>query len=513
MKAYFFVYLCSLLLVLLAMPVAIWLARKFDAVDKPDVRKVHSSPIFRIGGVAIFISVMCLFIPAVLSQGIFGLELQNLKADTFALIAAATFMFLVGLVDDIKNLRVNSKLAAQIIAALCVCYFGVHPHSLELPGVFTLNIGWIAWPLTIFWIVGVTNAVNIIDGLDGLVAGIGLITCGVIAVLAVHFSQPVKAVLMLAMLGSLTGFLFFNFHPAKIFMGDCGTMFLGFVLASSSVMCAAKSQSMVAMALPAVALGIPVFDTLSSMLRRFLQRRSIFAPDRDHFHHKLLDLGLDQQHTAIVVYIITLVLAGLGMFMLISKGIVTLMFFACVLLLLVLVFHIVGSINLRKAVTDLKQQRVITSRIKNERRRFETTQLYFRQVRTFDEWWNVVSYAAKKMDFSSLNMSITNRDGTSRSLLWRQNGDNPDHRELLKVDIPIRDRRSGTSPTLRIEVFRDGSLESAGRRVALFTRLLDEFSIASLQKTNQILLDASDLTRYEDSQAIPGPAQSKCSGT
>ena len=166
------------------MPVAIWLARKFDAVDKPDVRKVHSSPIFRIGGVAIFISVMCLFIPAVLSKGIFGLELQNLKADTFALLAAATFMFLVGLVDDIKNLRVNSKLAAQIIAALCVCYFGVHPHSLELPGVFTLNIGWIAWPLTIFWIVGVTNAVNIIDGLDGLVAGIALITCGVIAVLA-----------------------------------------------------------------------------------------------------------------------------------------------------------------------------------------------------------------------------------------------------------------------------------------------------------------------------------------
>ncbi|UCC22050.1 MAG: undecaprenyl/decaprenyl-phosphate alpha-N-acetylglucosaminyl 1-phosphate transferase [Planctomycetota bacterium] len=482
-------------------------------MDKPDVRKVHSSPIFRTGGVAIFISVMCLFIPAVFSQGIFGLKLHSIKADTFALLAASTFMFLVGLVDDVKNLRVSSKLAAQLIAALCVCYFGVHPHSLELPGIFTLNIGWIAWPLTIFWIVGVTNAVNIIDGLDGLATGISAIACGVIAVLAVHSGQPVKAVLMVALLGSLTGFLFFNFHPAKIFMGDCGTMFLGFVLASSSIMCAAKSQSLVALALPAVALGIPVFDTLFSMLRRFLQRRSIFAPDRDHFHHKLLDLGLDQQHAAIVAYVITLVLTGLGMLMMITKGITTLIIFACILLLLVLVFHIVGSINLRKTVTDLQQKRVITSRIKNERSRFETTQLHFRQVRTFDDWWNVVSYAAKKMDFSSLNMSLTNRDGTPRALLWRQNRDGPDHEELLRVDIPVRDRRAGSSPNLRIEVFKNSSLESAGRRVALFTRLLDEFSIANLQKQNRPSSDAGDLISYEDSEGMHGPPQSKSPNT
>jgi UDP-GlcNAc:undecaprenyl-phosphate GlcNAc-1-phosphate transferase len=482
MKAYFFVYLCSLLMALLVTPVVIWIARKFGAVDKPDVRKVHSSPIFRIGGVAIFISVMCLFVPAVFSGNIFGLTFQSFKADGFALLAASTFMFLVGLVDDIKNLRVHSKLAAQLIAALFVCYFGVHPHSLELPGIFTLNFGWIAWPLTIFWIVGVTNAVNIIDGLDGLAAGISTITCGVIAILAIHFGQPVKAVLMLALLGSLTGFLFFNFNPAKIFMGDCGTMFLGFVLASSSIMCAAKSKAMVAVALPAVALGIPIFDTLFSMLRRFLERRSIFAPDRGHFHHRLLDLGLKQQHATVVACVITFVVAGLGMFMMITQGISTLIVFVCILLLLVLVFHAVGSLNLRKTVTDLKQKRVITRRIKDERGRFETTQLHFRRVTTFDEWWDVVSYAAKKMDFSSLNMNLTNRDGTSRALLWRQNRNSSDYEELLKVDIPIRDRRSGSSPNLRIEVFKNGSLESAGRRVALFTRLLDEFSIANLQK-------------------------------
>jgi len=497
MKAYFFIYLCSLLLALLATPVAIWLARKFDAVDKPDVRKVHSSPIFRIGGVAIFISVMCLFVPVVFSHGIFGLKLQNIKADIFALLAASTFMFLVGLMDDIKNLKVNSKLVAQSIAALCVCYFGVHPHSLELPGIFTLNIGWIAWPLTIFWIVGVTNAVNIIDGLDGLAIGISAITCGVIAVLAIHFGQPVLALLMLALLGSLSGFLFFNFNPAKIFMGDCGSMFLGFVLASSSIMCASESQSMLGLTLPAVALGIPIFDTLFSIVRRFLERRSIFAPDRGHFHHKLLDLGLKQQQAVIVAYIITFVLTGLGMFMLVMRGINTIVVFVCILLLLVLVFRLVGSVNLQEIVRGLQRKYVVTHQMNEERRCFETTQLHFREVKTFDQWWEVASFAAENMDFLSLNMNLTNRDGTSRALLWRQNSNSSDHQELLKLDIPVRDRRSGPSLNLRIEVYRDGSLESAGRRVALFTRLIDEFGIVSLKKQSRWSSDVYHLASNE----------------
>jgi UDP-GlcNAc:undecaprenyl-phosphate GlcNAc-1-phosphate transferase len=501
MKSYFFAYFCSLLLAFLVTPAVIWIARKFGAVDTPDVRKVHSSPIFRIGGVAIFVSVMCLMVPAVFLCNIFGLKFQNIEADVIALLAAATFMFLVGLVDDIKNLRVCFKLAAQLIAAFCVFYFGIRPDSLELPGLFSINLGWFAWPLTIFWIVGVTNSVNIIDGLDGLAAGISIITCGVIAVLAIHFGQPVLTLLMLVLLGSLSGFLFFNFSPAKIFMGDCGSMFLGFVLASSSIMCASESQSMLGLALPAVALGIPIFDTLFSILRRFLERRSIFAPDRGHFHHRLLDLGLKQQQAVIVAYIITFVLVGLGMFMMVTRGISTIIVFVCILLLLVLVFRLVGSVNLKEIIRGLQRKYVVTHQMNKERRCFETTQLHFRQVKTFNQWWEAASCAAEKMDFLSLNLNLTNRDGTSRTLVWQQKGNGPDHHELLKVDVPLRDRRSGPSLNLRIEVYRDGSLESAGRRVALFTRLIDEFGVVSLKKQSRWSSDvyrlASDEGRKE----------------
>jgi UDP-GlcNAc:undecaprenyl-phosphate GlcNAc-1-phosphate transferase len=481
MKSYFFAYFCSLLSAILVTPAVIWSARKFGAIDNPDIRKVHSSPIFRIGGVAIFVSVICLMVPAVFLCNFFGLKFQKIEPGPIALLAASTFMFFVGLVDDVKNLRVCFKLAAQLIAAFCVFYFGIRPDSLELAGLFSIKLGWFAWPFTIFWIVGITNSVNIIDGLDGLAAGISIIACVVIEILAIHFGQPFLALLMFALLGSLSGFLFFNFSPAKIFMGDCGSMFLGFVLASSSIMCASESQSILGLALPAVALGIPIFDTLFSIVRRFLERRSIFAPDRGHFHHKLLDLGLKQLQAVIVAYIITFVLTGLSMFMMVTRGINTIVVFVCILILLVFVFRLVGSVNLREIIRGLRRKYVVTHQMNEERKCFETTQLHFREVKTFDQWWEAASCAAEKMDFLSLNLNLTNRDGSSRVLVWRQNGNGPDHHELLKVNVPLRDRRAGPSLSLRIEVYRDGSLESAGRRVALFTRLIDEFGIISLK--------------------------------
>jgi UDP-GlcNAc:undecaprenyl-phosphate GlcNAc-1-phosphate transferase len=259
-------------------------------------------------------------------------------------------------------------------------------------------------------------------------------------------------------------------------------MFLGFVLASSSIICASKSQSVVGLAVPAVALCIPFFDTLFSILRRFLERRSILAPDRGHFHHKLLDLGLKQQHAVIVAYIITFVFAGLGMFMMITQGVNTIVVFVSILLLLVFVFHVVGSVNLLETLAGLQRKYVMTHQINEEKKRFETAQLHFRQVETFNQWWSAVSFAAERLDFLSVNLPLTNRDGTSRSLQWRCDDGDMSSEELLKLDVPVHDRRSGPALNLRIEVYRNGSLEAAGRRAALFTRLVDEFSIANIQK-------------------------------
>jgi len=289
---------------------------------------------------------------------------------------------------------------------------------------------------------------------------------------------------MLAMLGSLTGFLFFNFNPAKIFMGDCGSMFLGFTIASSSILCHAKSSTLVGLALPVVALGVPIFDTLFSMLRRFLERRSMFAPDRRHFHHRLIDLGLNQRHVVITIYTVTLLAAGLGMFMMVTRNSSSLLVFLSILLLLLLVFRIVGSIRLRETIAGLQEKYTLSSQMKEERRSFEEAQLVFRQAATFNQWWQAVSKAAESMGFLSLSLPLTNRDGTHHKLTWQQKVKTPNigHEELLKVNVPVQDRRSGPHLNLKAEVCKNGSLESAGRRIALFTRLFDEHDIVDLPR-------------------------------
>jgi len=489
MKTYLFVYLGSAGVALLITPIIIWLARRLSIVTIPGVRHVHERPVSHIGGVAIFLSMISLTLPVLFLSNVIGDAFRDILAELIVLLSAACFIFFVGLVDDIrtKGLRARTKFLAQIASAVVVCAAGIRIESVAVGNWLTIDFGWFSWPLTLLWIIGVTNAVNLSDGLDGLAAGISAIACGVIAVFAVYSGQVVMAILMLALLGSLTGFLFFNFSPAKIFMGDCGSMFLGFTIASSSVLCSAKSSALVGLALPMLALGIPIFDTLFSMLRRFLERRSIFSADRRHFHHRLIDLGLKQRHVVITIYVLTLLFAGLGMFMMVTRDINSLVIFLCILLLLILVFYVVGSVRLREIIVGLRRKYAINREMKEEIKNFEDAQLHFHRADAFNQWWQAVSTAAGKMGFISLNMLLTNRNGTTRKLTWRQgtkstNSDN----EVLKLNVPIRDRRPGPSLNLKIEVPRNGSLESAGRRIALFTRLIDEHDIPTLPKKNDV---------------------------
>jgi UDP-GlcNAc:undecaprenyl-phosphate GlcNAc-1-phosphate transferase len=247
---------------------------------------------------------------------------------------SATLIFFIGLADDLRGMPARIKFLAELFGAALLCLVDVQISSVGITESWTLHLGSFGCILTILWIVGITNAVNLSDGLDGLAAGISAITCGVIAIFAIKSGSIIMAVLMLALLGSLSGFLFFNFNPAKVFMGDCGSLFLGFTIASTSVMCATKSTALVGLALPALALGIPIFDTLFSMLRRFLERRGMFSPDRGHFHHRLIDLGLHQKQVVIIIYAITLLSAGLGMFMMITHSSGSIIIFACILILI-----------------------------------------------------------------------------------------------------------------------------------------------------------------------------------
>ena len=474
MNSYAIIYLGSTLLALVITPLVIFIARHLKVVDAADIRKVHSESIPRIGGIAIFASTMCVMVPLLFLQGVIGETTRNTLLRLIVVFSAATFIFIVGLIDDVKGLRARVKFYTELLAAIAVCAIGIRIKYVAVADWLRIDFGWFSWPLTILWITGITNAVNLSDGLDGLAAGISAVACAVIAMFAIYSGQIIMAIIMLAMLGSLTGFLFYNFNPAKVFMGDCGSLFIGFTISTSSVMCSTKSPTLVGLALPLLALGIPVFDTLSAILRRFLERRSLFSPDRQHFHHKLLNMGLQQRQAVILAYIVTLLTAGLGMFMMVTRDVGSLVVFGCILLLLLLLFRIISTVRLQEAIAALQRKYAIARQIRQETQCFERVQLYFRQAKTFDQWWQAVCTAAEQLGFMKLRLPLKNGNNLHHTLTWQRDGNKADRSETLKMKIPIRGPGNNSQLNIEVDVVISGSLESAGHRASLFARLLDE---------------------------------------
>ncbi|MFQ6034728.1 MAG: glycosyltransferase family 4 protein [Sedimentisphaerales bacterium] len=489
MTTYLSVYIGSLLLAMLITPLVIYIAQALKIYDEPGARKVHACSVPRIGGVAVFLSVIALVVTVLFLDNSVGDAFRRIRIQMVMLLATSSLVFVLGFIDDLRGIRARHKLLAQVMAAAVLCLAGVRINSLNFVNLFTLRFGWVSFPITIFWVVAITNAVNLIDGLDGLAAGICAVTCAVIAAFAFNSGQPVMVILMLALLGSLSGFLLFNFNPARIFLGDCGSMFLGFFLASASVICAMKTGTVVALALPALALGLPIFDTVFSMFRRFLKRRGIMSPDRGHLHHRLVDMGFRQRHVVIAMYAITVIAAGLGMFMMLARGAGAIGIFFCVLLLLALVFHLAGAVRLRDTIAGLRKKYVISRQMKLEMENFEKAELHFRQAETFEQWWQATCVAADKMGFVRSALPLTNRDGSKRILVWQQNDTDIQPYEISEMTLPVRDRRAGSLLKLEVQVYANGSLESAGRRVALFARLIEEHSVGNLPKQHQTYLD------------------------
>jgi len=224
------VYFGAACLALIATAPVIWLARRIGAVDYPGIRSVHTRPIPRIGGVAIYLSATCVIVALLLLHHPSSDRFRQMRPQVLALLGSATGIFLLGLVDDLKALPARWKFLAELLGAGVLCLVGVRIDSIGLGGGSEIALGWLGWPLTILWIVGVTNAVNISDGLDGLASGVVAIACAVIAIFALHSStlhtggaydnDVMMALFALTLLGSLTGFLIFNFHPAKVFMDE-----------------------------------------------------------------------------------------------------------------------------------------------------------------------------------------------------------------------------------------------------------------------------------------------------
>ena len=302
MPVYVWAFAAAVIVSLLATPAVIRLAKKTGAMDAPNARKVHKKPVPRIGGLAIYAG----FISAIIFVAIkFGLDGEQLQ-EIVGLILSGSLIIALGLIDDYKNLPARVKLLGQIFAAtILVLFFGVRIDFVTDPfgGYFYLE--WFAIPATIFWLVGLTNTVNLIDGLDGLAAGVASIASITIMFVALDQNLILVAILTAALAGSAVGFLKYNFNPAEIFMGDTGSMFLGFMLAGISVTGSVKSVATIALIVPIFALGLPILDTTFAIVRRFRGGVPIFKPDKGHLHHRLLSVGFSQRQAVLLMYVIS----------------------------------------------------------------------------------------------------------------------------------------------------------------------------------------------------------------
>ena len=287
-------------------------AKKLGLFDPVDDRKLHTRPIPRVGGVAIVVAtaLSLSIVAAFLGPTRWGVGGAGLRA----VLLGALGMHLLGLWDDLRPMRPRVKLAGQVLIAVGVFFAGVRVTTLALPFVGTVEFGSaVGLAFTVFWLVGITNAFNLIDGLDGLASGAALFALTTMFIVGVVNGQMGAALFTLTVAGATLGFLLYNWHPASIFLGDSGSLFLGFTLAGMGLLSSQKGSTVVAVAIPLVSLGLPVLDTSLAIARRFLRGQPIFSADRGHIHHRMLSLGHSPRDVALLMYAACAALALSGM--------------------------------------------------------------------------------------------------------------------------------------------------------------------------------------------------------
>ena len=317
-------------------PLVMRLAHKVGAMDVPkDNRRMHKVPIPRLGGLAIFMGFL-------LSVLVFS---KGLDRSMQAVLLGAIIIVILGVFDDKYALGAKLKLVFQLIAAAVVVFYGdlridklTNPFGTSLYSSWDLGV--FAYPITIIWIVAITNAVNFIDGLDGLACGVSCISALNMLVIAMLVSETEVAVIMAALTGACLGFVPYNFNPAKIFMGDTGSTFLGFILATVSIQGLFKAYTAISFAVPFLLLGLPIFDICFSVIRRIATGHSPMEADRGHFHHRLIDMGFSQKQSVAIAYVLTGIL-GLAAVLLTVSG-------AMKALILLGAVVVVGAIGMKR---------------------------------------------------------------------------------------------------------------------------------------------------------------------
>ncbi|MBI5510226.1 MAG: undecaprenyl/decaprenyl-phosphate alpha-N-acetylglucosaminyl 1-phosphate transferase [Deltaproteobacteria bacterium] len=418
-------FILALVLALALTPLVRALAHRVGAVDDPDAshRKIHQRSIPRMGGLAIVVAFFVPLAGLLVVDSEVGRYFAKDATKVMGLFAGGLVIALLGVYDDIKGANAPKKFIVQFAVALAMYLLGFRIGGLSTPFGFAIDLGIFDLPVTLLWIVGVINAMNLIDGLDGLASGIAFFAALTTLVVAALNGNVLMILFMATTLGAVLGFLFYNFNPASIFMGDTGSMFLGFVMAVTAVQTNTKGAATVAMLTPVLALGLPIMDTFLAMLRRYLRGRSMFQADREHVHHKLLGAGLSQRGAVLVMYALSLVLGLAAVAVTVTKGLQMALVLSASLVAVALFMRKLGYLSPaqfrrdREAALEERRYNLDVRRAVREVRRA------LRVVTTIDDAWRAVTALCEALSVYMVELRLQGIGAASgeeaRSFVWQ----------------------------------------------------------------------------------------------
>ena len=450
------IFAIALTLSLVLTPLAGKLGTRFGALDEPNDRKLHGKSIPRTGGLGIFV----VFILTLVISSFFNTKISDLLVldqQTIFLLGGAIICFGIGIFDDFHRLGPWIKFLFQIMAASIAYWGGIHIGGFNVLGVY-IKVGLFSYFVTVFWFVLFINAVNLVDGLDGLAGGIVVFASVIMVILSVLKEDFLTAILFTTLGGSVLGFLRYNFNPATIFLGDGGSYFLGYAVAGISIMGSVKSQLSAAILIPLLALGIPLFDTILSPLRRFIRGRKMFRPDNGHVHHRLIDMGLTTKKAVFTIYMLTFLLCIMAVVMVNIRdeqaGLFLIVLGTGVVIFVRKLgyFEYIGSDKIYGWFKDLTDEAGITQ----QRRSFLSLQIDTGRSENFEELWQNITMAFNMLEFDmaelNLNSKNPSKSAFQKNLTWKRDGfdvSNDICKEcLLKLELPLLNNEEKNFGTL-----------------------------------------------------------------
>lgn len=421
MLTYPIAFFISLVVAAVLTPLVCRWAHQHQLFDLPsEARKVHTNPTPRLGGLAVAAAFFAPLLGLSIYLNRISFELYSNSQLFFAFCAGAFAILCLGVYDDVKGASARLKLVVQTSVAVGLWLAGFRIDLLGNPFGAPFELGMLSLPLTIIWVVGIVNAVNLIDGLDGLAAGISLSVAVVLFGVAFVDNAVLLCLLTAALAGSLVGFLFFNFNPARIFLGDSGSMFLGFILATISMWTQRKGATAAALLIPVIALGVPILDTTLSFMRRVVRRQSPFKPDREHMHHRLLALGLSHRNSVFTLYTVSAVFALAALALLDNDTTHRAIVLSTVAVVVFILVRKLGFLRLPGAVRAMPEPSIARDNLRAVTRRV-------REARDTETAWHTLKPIFEQLPWQGVRLALERdaSEGEKRENVyyWRRSSD------------------------------------------------------------------------------------------